>query len=135
MIFRKFIGERGKIVRKLFERKAVVTWFITACQLGEFTDKFRIDTKFEDQYLTITAPSSSQGDQSKLGGPEESLFERSPGVGREERPPIAVVVQSSSRFCYLTVFGFNNCEWLNVMFVVYDIRFSWFSDVNVLFQQ
>ena len=37
----------------------------------------------------FAAPSSSQGDQSKLGGPEESLFERSPGVGREEWPPIA----------------------------------------------
>ena len=44
--------------------------------------------------MIIAAPSSSQGDQSKLGGPEESLFERSPGVGREERPPIAVVVQA-----------------------------------------
>ena len=42
--------------------------------------------------MSTAAPSSSQGDQSKLGGPEESLFERSPGVGREERPPIAVVV-------------------------------------------
>ena len=40
----------------------------------------------------IAAPSSSQGDQSKLRGPEESLFERSPGVGREEQPSIAVVV-------------------------------------------
>ena len=28
----------------------------------------------------------------RLGGPEEALFERSPGVGREERPPNAVVV-------------------------------------------
>ena len=62
-------------------------------KLGELTDKFRFDTEFEDWYLTIATPSSSQGDQSKLGGPEESLFERSPGVGREERPPIAVVVQ------------------------------------------
>ena len=42
--------------------------------------------------MIIAAPSSSQGDQSKLGGPEESLFEPSPGVGREERPRIAVVV-------------------------------------------
>ena len=92
MLFRKFIGEKEKIVRKLFERNAAVTWFITACQLGELTDKFRFDTKFEDWYLTTAAPSSSQGDQSKLGGPEESLFERSPGVGREELPPIAIVV-------------------------------------------
>ena len=43
--------------------------------------------------MIIVAPSSSQGDQSKIGGPEESLFEHSPGVGREERPPIAVVNQ------------------------------------------
>ena len=28
-----------------------------------------------------------------LGGPKNSLFERSPGVGREERPPNGVVVQ------------------------------------------
>ena len=47
---------------------------------------------FEDWYLTIASPISSQGDQSKLGGPEESLSERSPRVGREEQPPIAVVV-------------------------------------------
>ena len=42
----------------------------------------------------IAAPSSIQGDQSKLRGPEESLFERSPGVGREERPPIAIIIQA-----------------------------------------
>ena len=59
---------------------------------GELTDKFKIDTEFEDWYLTFAAPSSSQGDQSKLGGPEELLFECSPGIGREERAPIAVVV-------------------------------------------
>ena len=92
MLFKKFIGERGKIVRKLFERNAAVTWFITACQLGELTDKFRIGIESEDGYLIIAAPSSSQGDQSQLRGLEESLFERSPGVGKEEWPPIAVVV-------------------------------------------
>ena len=69
-------------------------------------------------YLTIAAPSSSQGDQSKFEGLEESLFEHSLGVGREEQPPIAVVVQSLSRFCHLTVFCFSNCEWLDVMLVV-----------------
>ena len=53
--------------------------------------------KFEDWYLIIAAPSSNQGDQSKLGGPEESLFERSPGVGREELPPIVVVVQAQKQ--------------------------------------
>ena len=66
--------------------------FITA-YLGGLSDKFCINTEFEDWYLTIAAPSSSQGDQSKLRGPEESLFERSPGVAREERPPIAVFHQ------------------------------------------
>ena len=71
--------------------------------------------------MTIAAPSSSQGDQSKLGGPEESPFELSPGVGREERPPIAVVVQVQ-QVLSLNCLCFNNCEWLNVMFVVYDIK-------------
>ena len=61
--------------------------------MRELTNKFRVCIEFEDWYLIIAAPSSRQGDQSKLGGPEELLFERSPGVGREERPPIAVVVQ------------------------------------------
>ena len=84
--------------------------------------------------MTIDAPSSSQGDQSKLGGPEESLFERSPRVGREERPPIAVVVQRSNRFCHLTVL-FTYYEWLNVMLVVYDIGVNWFSNVNDLVYQ
>ena len=65
----------------------------------------------------IAAPSSSQGDQSKLGGPEKSLFERSPGIGREEWPPIVVVVQSLNRFYYLSVFVFSNCEWLDDMIV------------------
>ena len=83
-------------------------------------------------YLIIAAPSSIQGDQSKLGGPEESLFEHSPTVGREEWPPIAVVVQRLSRFCHLTV-CLKYYEWLNVMFVVYDIRVYWFNDVNVYF--
>ena len=43
--------------------------------------------------LLIAPPISSQGDQNRLEGLEKSLFERSPGVGREERPPNAVVVQ------------------------------------------
>ena len=47
--------------------------------------------------LVIAPPSSSQGNRSRLGGPEESLFECSPGVGREERPPIAVVVQAEEQ--------------------------------------
>ena len=61
----------------------------------------------------FAAPSSSQGDQSKLGGPEKSLSERSPGVGREERPPIAVVVHISNRFCHLSLM-LNEYEWMHV---------------------
>ena len=49
----------------------------------------------------FAAPSSIQGDQNKLGGPEKSLSERSPGVGREEWPPIDVVVHNLNRFCHL----------------------------------
>ena len=71
--------------------------------------------------MITAAPSYIQGDQSKLGDPEESLFERSPGVGREEWPPIVVVVQVQ-QILSLNCLCFNNCEWLNVMFVVYDIK-------------
>ena len=66
----------------------------------------------------FAAPSSSQGDQSKLGGPEKSLSERSPGVGREEWPPIAVVVHSFNRFCHL-YFMLNEYEWMHFMFILY----------------
>ena len=68
--------------------------------------------------MTTAAPSSSQGDQSKLGGPEESLFERSTGVGREEQPPIAVAVQKYKQVLSLKCLCFDNYEWLNVMFIV-----------------
>ena len=71
--------------------------------------------------MIIAAPSSIQGDQSKLEGPEESPFERSPGVGREERPPIAIVFQVQ-QVLSLNCLCFNNCEWLNAMFVVFDIK-------------
>ena len=79
----------------------------------------------------IAAPSSSQGDQSKLGGPDESLLERSPGIGREERHPISVVVQSLNRFCYLSDFVFSNCEWLDDMIV----NTKWFIYESVLVYQ
>ena len=62
----------------------------------------------------FAAPSSIQGDQSKLGGPEKSLSERSPGVGMEEWPPIAVVVHSLNRFCHY-FFIISEYEWMNVM--------------------
>ena len=57
----------------------------------------------------IATPSSSQGDQSKLGGPEESLFERSLGIGREEWPPIVVVVQAQDQVLSSNNLCFNNC--------------------------
>ena len=89
---RNSLGKKGKTVRKLFLEECCSNLVYYTLLAGELTDKFRIDTEFEDEYLTIVAPSSSQGDQSNLGGPKDSLFERSPGVGREERSPIAVVV-------------------------------------------
>ena len=55
--------------------------------------------------LLIAPPSSSQADQNRLRGPEKSLFERSLGVGREERPPIAVVVQLQRQVSL----SFNSC--------------------------
>ena len=54
--------------------------------------------------LLIAPPSSSQADQNRLGGLEKSLFERSPGVGREERPPIVVVIQlKKTGFIFLSI--------------------------------
>ena len=64
----------------------------------------------------FAAPSSSQGDQIKLGGPEELLSERSPGFGREERPPIDVVVHSLNRFCHLFLYV-SEYKWVHVMFI------------------
>ena len=72
--------------------------------------------------MIIAAPSSSQGDQSKLGGPEESMFERSLGVGREERPPIAIVVQAQEQVLSSISLYFINYIWLNVMFIAYDVK-------------
>ena len=122
MLFKKFIGEKGKIVGKCFERESAVTWSLTASQLRELSDKFRVFIKSEYWYLINVAPSSSQGDQSKLGGPEESLFECSPGIGSEERPPIAIVVQAQEQVLSSNSPCFNNCVKLNVMFVAYDIK-------------
>ena len=108
-------GKRENSKEGVMRGNSAVTWSVTACKLGELTAKFRIDTESEDWYLTIAAPSSSKGDQSKLGGPEESMFERSPGVGREERPPIAVVVQApeqvlpSNSLCLITVYDWILC--------------------------
>ena len=48
----------------------------------------------------------------RLGGTEETLFERSPGVGREERPPNIVVVQLNQvlqTFCF-TVLNYKKNE-------------------------
>ena len=103
------LGRKGKIVTKVSERNSVVTWSVTACKLGDLTDNFRIGTKFEEWYLIIAAPSSSQVDQSKLEGPEESLFECYPGVGREERPSIAIVVQAQEQVLSSSSLCFNNC--------------------------
>ena len=36
---------------------------------------------------------SAKETRNRLGGPEKSMFERSPGVGREEQPLNAIVVQ------------------------------------------
>ena len=51
MLFRKFIEEEGKTVRKLFERNAAVTWFNTTGYLRELTDKFIFDTEFSGWYF------------------------------------------------------------------------------------
>ena len=74
-------------------------------ELRELTDSSELILSLK-LVSDFAAPSSRQGDQSKLGGPEKSLFERSPGVGREEWPPIVVVVHSLNRFCHLFLYVF-----------------------------
>ena len=73
---------------------AAVTWFLLQpFGLREQTDSSELILSWR-LVFDFAAPSSSQGDQSKLGGPEKSLSERSTGIGREERPPIDIVVHS-----------------------------------------
>ena len=55
-------GKRENSKEGVLRGNSAVTWSVAACKLGELTDKFRIDTESEDWYLTIAAPSSSQGD-------------------------------------------------------------------------
>ena len=84
MLFRKFIKKKRENSKEgVLRGISAVTWSVTACKLEGFTDKFRIGTKSEEWYLIFAPPSSIHGDQSKLEGPKELLFEHSPGVGRE----------------------------------------------------
>ena len=80
--------------------------------------------------ICIATPSSSEGDQRKLGGPEKSLSERSSGVGREEQPPIAVVVHSLKQvlsfISYVTKY-----EWMYVMFILLIRIVSSFNEVSI----
>ena len=51
---------------------------------------------------------STKKTRNRLGDPEVALFERSLGVGREERPPNAVVVQLNQvlqSFCFTVLNG------------------------------
>ena len=57
------------------------------------------------------------------------MSERSPGIGREERPPIAVVVHSLIRFCNLFLYV-TTYEWMHVMFT-YMSEISSFSKINI----
>ena len=46
---------------------------------------------------------SAKKNRNGLGGPKEALFERSPGVGREERPPNVVVVHPNQVLQYFVL--------------------------------
>ena len=85
-----FHWRKGKTIRKVF-------WEIICSNLVWYSllaERNLLVLSLKTSILSFTAPSSSQGDQRKLGGPEKFLFERYLGVGREEWPPITVVVQS-----------------------------------------
>ena len=92
MHFKEFIGKgklEGRCLRGKLQEVDLVqlySWKILL-QYAEWVLSLRTGT------LLIAPPSSSQADQNKLKGHEKSLFECSPGVGKEERPPNTVVVQ------------------------------------------
>ena len=104
MLFRKSIEEEGNIERKLFKEDCCSNLILLQLfGLRELTDSSELILSLK-LVSDFAAPSSSQGDQSKLGGPEKSLSENSPGVGREEWPPIVVVVHILNRFCHLFLY-------------------------------
>ena len=118
MLFRNFIEERGKNSKEVVWVVAAVTWFLFYSYLGWQNCLIVLSWFWVEDCIWFAAPSSSQGDQSKLGGPEKLLSERSPGVGREERPPIAVVVHSptGSAIYFFMLLNMNGCMYVISLF-------------------
>ena len=92
MHFKEFIG-KGKFEGRCLRGKLQEVDLVQLCSWKILLQYAELVLSLRTGTLLIDPPSSNQGDQNKLGGPEKSLFERSPGVGWEEQPPIAVVVQ------------------------------------------
>ena len=94
MHFKEFIGKKGNFKEGVWRiNYSNLIWYNFLAERIWMTSLGLVLSLRTSTWLFV-APSSSQGDQSKLGGLEESLFERSLGVGREEWPPIAIVDQA-----------------------------------------
>ena len=113
---------KGKTVRKVFwERNCSnLVWYSLLAERNLLISSGLV-LSLRTSTLSFATPTSNQGDQSKLGGPEKSLFECSPGVRREEWLPIVVVIQLkrqvplSFNFCVIVyICGWTNNEWLYV---------------------
>ena len=92
MHFKEFIG-KGKIEGRCLRGKLQEVDLAQLCSWKILLQYAELVLSLKAGTLLIAPPSSIQGDQNRLRGSEKLLFEHSPGVGREERPPIDVVVK------------------------------------------
>ena len=92
MHFKEFIG-KGKLEGRCLRGKLQEVDLVQLCSCKILLQYAELVLSLRTSTLLIAPPSSSQGDQNRLGGPENSLFECSLGFGREERPPISIVIQ------------------------------------------
>ena len=73
-------------------------------QLKDLTVECRVFTESLDQSIVCMLHQfSAKKTRNRLGGLEEALFERSPGVGREEQTPNVVVVYPNQVLHYFVL--------------------------------
>ena len=121
VLFRKFIEEEGKNSKEVVWEECCSNLVILQLSSWEnllISSELILSWRLVFDLLHLVP---SQGDQSKLGGPEKSLSERSPGIGREERPPIAVVVHNiKTGFSFISL-CLSEFRWL---YVTIDLSLS-----------
>ena len=109
--------KEGKTVRKLSSEECCSNLLFTACWLGGLTDKFWINTEFEDWYLTLLhlVPAREKRESSGVLR-SHCLSALQDLVGRNGL--LLLLLSQFKQVLSLNCPYFNNCEWLNIMFVV-----------------